>query len=81
MRASAKSVGIPDTGPRAHPGELRGDRCERRGGESRDRRLLARDPWPAPNIPVDSDGNNLLTSDPASNRVRQPDRQDRPALQ
>jgi len=31
--------------------------------------LLARNPWPAPNIPVDSNGNNLLTSDPASNRV------------
>ena len=31
--------------------------------------LLARNPWPAPNIPVGSNGNNLLTSDPASNRV------------
>lgn len=31
--------------------------------------LLARNPWPVPNIPVDSNGNNLLTSDPASNRV------------
>ncbi len=31
--------------------------------------LLARNPWPTPNIPVDSNGNNLLTSDPASNRV------------
>jgi Carboxypeptidase regulatory-like domain/TonB dependent receptor-like, beta-barrel len=31
--------------------------------------LLARNPWPAANQPVDSNGNNLLISTPADNRV------------
>src|SRR5215467_9388469 len=31
--------------------------------------LLARDPWPAPNQPFDSNGNNLLVSTRATNRV------------
>jgi Carboxypeptidase regulatory-like domain/TonB dependent receptor len=31
--------------------------------------LLARNPWPAPNQPTDANGFNLLTSNPASNRV------------
>jgi outer membrane receptor protein involved in Fe transport len=31
--------------------------------------LLARNPWPAPNQPFDANGNNLLTSTRATNRV------------
>ncbi len=31
--------------------------------------LLARNPWPAPNIPTDSNGNNLLATTRFSNRV------------
>ena len=31
--------------------------------------LLARNPWPSPNIPTDSNGNNLLATTLFSNRV------------